>query len=380
MSAILHTLVQEPTPAIHRIRRVSRRKETTRDVVLRAVPTGSARAAHGNDVLRALADTPEFARCYASSRKTLSNTLRALIQRADYESMTTRPGWQYLCDVVGVSRRTIARALKTLQTWGLLGVVASGRSATYATVGPDGERTNEAAVYVLCTPSPLHVVKPTTSDGVEEFGTPPALGGSHLKNLKETHTRAREKDFEGTATPSEHEPGGSAASAHQTPYRPELNWPAHKTTASTKQRLSAASELRRRIFLLRPMSPKDVASVVRDFLITGWTVADLHHALDFQPTGDPWPYSGIPRSDSAPRLRGWMRKRLAAWRTTAGEPFRSRDQRSSVEALERRAQAVRATAKLRQEREERANRVGQDSPAKIVALAQIRALRTGSHE
>lgn len=123
-----------------------------------------------------------------------------------------------------------------------------------------------------------------------------------------------------------------------------------------------------------------MASVVRDFLITGWTVADLQHALDFQPTGDPWPYSGIPRSDSAPRLRGWMRKRLAAWRTTAGEPFRSRDQRSSVEALERRAQAVRTTARLRQEREERANRIGQDSPAKIVTLAQIRSLRIRNSE
>ena len=75
-----------------------------------------------------------------------------------------------------------------------------------------------------------------------------------------------------------------------------------------------------------------------------------------------------------------MRKRLATWRTTAGEPFRSRDQQSSAEALERRVQAVRTTARLRQEREKRANRIGQDSPAKIVALAQNRALRTRNHE
>lgn len=43
-------------------------------------------------------------------------------------------------------------------------------------------------------------------------------------------------------------------------------------------------------------------------------------------------------------------------------------------------QAVRTTARLRQEREERENRIGQDSPAKIVALAQIRALRTRNNE
>lgn len=375
MSASLHTLAHEPTPACRRRRRVSRYRETNRDIVLRSVPATSSRAAHGNDVLRALAETPEFARCYASSRRTLRNTLRALIQRADYESMTTRPGWQYLCDVVGVSRRTIARALKTLQTWGLLGVVASGRSAAYATLGPDGERANEAAVYVLCVPSPLSAVEPTRSDAVDEFGTPPALGGSHLKNLKETHTRAREKNFEGTATPSENRTGGSAAFAHQTPYRPELNWPAHKTTASKKQRLSAASELRHRIFLLRPMSPKDVASSIRDFLICGWTVSDLHHALDFRPDGSPWPYSGVPETDYAPRLRGWMRNRLDAWRTAEGEPLRSRDQRADATALARRAQAVLNAARLRQEREDRAAKLMTDSPAKIVALAQIRALR-----
>lgn len=375
MSAILHSSAQEPTPLKRRMRRVSRHKEANRDVVQRSVPKGAVRAAHGNDVMRALFETPEFSRRYASAQRTLRTVLRTLIQRADFESMTTRPGWQYLSEVAGISRRTVARALKTLQSWGLLGVVASGRSSQYATVGPDGERTNEAAVYVLCTPSPLALVETAGSNGVDEFGTPPALGGSHLKNLKETHTRARGKSFEGTATPTEITLGGSAASAHHTPYRPELNWPAHKTTASKKQRLAAASELRHRLFLLRPMSPKDVASIIRDFLISGWTVADLHHALDYHPDGAPWPYSGIPRSDSAPRLRGWMRKRLAAWRTTTGEPFRSRDQRSTAEALERRAQAARNTDRLRREREERATRTAQDSPAKIVALAQIRALR-----
>lgn len=375
MSAILHSLAQEPTTLTRRTRRVSRHKETHRDVVLRSVPQGAVRAAHGNHVMRALLEHPEYARRYASAQRTLHNVLRTLIQRADYETMTTRPGWDYLAEVASVSRRTIARALKIFQDWGLLGIVASGRSAQYATKGPDGERTNEAAVYVLCTPSPLAIVETASSGDVDEFGTPPALGGSHLKNLKETHTRARETNLEGPATPAEPTLGGSAASAHQTPYRPELNWPTHKTTASKKQRLAAASELRRRIFLLRPMSTKDVASSVRDFLIAGWTVADLHHALDFQPNGSPWPYSGIPTSDYAPRLRGWMRTRLAAWRTHTGEPLRSRDQRSNAQALERRAQAARNTARLLQERAERATRVGQDSPAKIVALAQIRALR-----
>ena len=73
---------------------------------------------------------------------------------------------------------------------------------------------------------------------------PPQVA-SHLKNLKETPIRARETNIEGPATLTKNTSGGCAASAHQSPYRPELNWPARKTTASKKQRLAAASELRR---------------------------------------------------------------------------------------------------------------------------------------
>lgn len=375
MSAILHTLTEEPTSPAPRTRRVSRHKEDDRTIILRSVPEGSVRAAHGNDVLRALAEHPEFAQKYASAQLTLRSILCGLISRTNYETMTSRPGWKYLGEAIGVSRRTVARALKTLEAWGLLGVVASGRSAQWATVGPDGQRSNEAAVYVLCTPSPLALVEEPETPTVDENGTPPAVGGSHLKILKETHTRARGKTLEGTATPSENKTRGSAATDHQMPYRPELNWPAHRTAASKKQRLCAASELRHRIFLLRPMSQKDVASVVRDFLLSGWTVADLHHALDFQPNGSPWPYSGVPETDYAPQLRGWMRSRLNAWRTTTGEPLRSRDQRLSIEARQQRAEAAATAARLRKERAQRITKAQQHSPAKMKALAEIRALK-----
>ncbi|MDN5812350.1 MAG: hypothetical protein L0H40_04830, partial [Micrococcaceae bacterium] len=220
--------------------------------------------------------------------------LKCLVARADYETMTTRPGWEYLAQQADKSRRTIARTIADLGRMGLLGTVAGGRTAAYASLNEDGERTNEAAVYVLCIPAPLEIVETSRSGAVDEYGTPPALGGSHLNNLKETHTRARGKDLIGAATPPEINSGGYAAPTPATPHRPELLWPAHKTTASRKQRLAAASELRRRVFVLRPMSLQDIRAVVRDFLVCGWTVADLHHALDFQPDGSPWPHNGLP--------------------------------------------------------------------------------------
>lgn len=374
MPPSLHTFSDDPIEPETRLRRVSRRRETSRDVVLRAVPTGSVRAAHGRHVQRALLEHPEYTRRYSNARATLMSVLDCLVARANYETMTTRPGWEYLTQRTTLSRRTIARAIGDLRSLGLLGTVASGRSAAYASLNEDGERTNEAAVYVLCIPAPLEIVETSRSGAVDEYGTPPALGGSHLNNLKETHTRARGTDLIGAATPPEINSGGYAAATPATPHRPELLWPAHKTTASKKQRLAAASELRRRVFVLRPMSLQDIRAVVRDFLVCGWTVADLHHALDFQPDGSPWPHNGLPAEAEAGRLRGLLRYRLGAYRTASGEPLRSRDQQLGNEAAEARAAAVRATEAAKQARQGRANRVGQDSPAKVVALASIRAM------
>lgn len=374
MLASLHSLPAQPIDRAPHHRRVSRLRETGRNVVLKAVPHGSVRAAHGTHVQRALLEHPEYARCYAARQHTLRTVLAALIARADYQSMATRPGWDHLCQETGRSRRTIARALATLRSWGLIGIVASGRTAAYASLNEDGERTNEAAVYVLCTPSPLTLIPTPTTSGVDENGTPPALGGSHLKNLKKTHTRAHEKDLVGAATPPEQISGGYATPTPPTPYRPELLWPAHKTTASKKQRLAAASELRRRVFLLRPMSIKDIRATVRDFLLCGWTVADLHHALDHQPNGHPWPHTGVPADANAARLRGWLRYRLNAWRTTTGEPLRSRDQQQTNKAAERRAAAAKAAQEAKRALENRALRIGQDSPAKLRALQSIRTI------
>lgn len=374
MPPSLHAFSDEPIGLVTRLRRVSRHRETSRDVVLRAVPTGSVRAAHGRHVQRALLEHPEYTRRYSNAKTTLRAVLDCLVARADYETMTTRPGWEYLTQQTGMSRSTIARARGDLANMGLLGTVAGGRTAAYASLNEDGERTNEAAVYVLCVPAPFEVLEAPNSRAVDECDTPPAVGGSHLNNLKETHTRARGKDLTGAASPPEIIPGGCAAPTPPTPHRPELLWPAHKTTASKKQRLAAASELRRRVFVLRPMSLQDIRAVLRDFLVCGWTVADLHHALDFQPDGSPWPHNGLPSEAEAGRLRGLLRYRLAAYRTGSGEPLRSRDQRLANEAAENRAAAVKATQEATRARQERANRFGQDSPAKVVALASIRAM------
>ena len=352
-----------------RLRRVNRSRETTAAVVLAAVPEGMVRAAHGRQTMAALFAHEQFALRNRNGRTTIAAVLRALIARADYDSMTTRPGWEDLIEATGTSRTTIARVLRLLASWGLIGRVASGRQARYAAVGPDGQRINEAAVYVLCAPSPLALV--------HKVGTPPALGGSHLKEEKLTHTRAREKSSNTDVAPPRLIPTGAASGAPtaKVPWRPELLWPAHRTTNRRIQRLAASSEIRYRSFPLRCMTAKDVASSCRDFFLAGWTVADILHALDWRPDGTLWPHDGAPDTKEAWRMRGWLRHRLDAWRTEAGDPLRSRAQREAVRvAAIRREQDATRQRLLERQAEHAAQLNVDDSPAKVTALAQIRAM------
>ncbi|MEV8150506.1 hypothetical protein AB0O52_20480 [Arthrobacter sp. NPDC080073] len=334
-----------------------------------AVPKGSVRAAHGRQTMAALLRHEKFAVRNRNGQATIVAVLRALIERADYESMTSRPGWQALIEATGTSRTTVARVLRLLAAWGIIGRVASGRQAKYAAAGPDGERINEAAVYVLCTPSPLALVN--------KVGTPPALGGSHLKERKLTHTRAQGKNSQHDVAPPRLIPAGAASGAPtaQVPWRPELLWPAHRTPKRRDQRVAAASEIRYRSFPLRCMTPKDVASSCRDFFLAGWTVADILHALDWQPDGTLWPHSGAPDTKEAWRMRGWLKHRLNAWRTEGGEPLRSRGQQEATRASARRREQETERQRTLERQAERAARLDAgDSPAKVTAIAQIRAI------
>lgn len=352
-----------------RLRRVNRARETDSAVVLAAVPKGSVRAAHGRQSMAALLHHESFAACNRNGQATIVAVLRTLIERTDYDTMTARPGWQALIEATGTSRTTVARVLRLLVAWGVIGRVAAGRQAKYAAAGPDGERINEAAVYVLCTPSPLTLV--------HKVGTPPALGGSHLKRKELTHTRARETSSQNdVASPRLIVEGGaSAAPAAQVPWRPEIQWPTHRTTNRRIQRLAAAAEIRNRSFPLRSMTTKDVASSCRDFFLAGWTVADVLHALDWMPDGTPWPHSGAPETKDAWRLRGWMRHRLGAWHTEAGEPLRSRDQQAAARHADQLRQSEAERRRVLERQAERAAQLSQgDSPIKVTALAQIRAL------
>ncbi|MFC8041860.1 hypothetical protein ACFUOZ_21105 [Paenarthrobacter sp. NPDC057355] len=135
------------------------------------------------------------------------------------------------------------------------------------------------------------------------------------------------------------------------------------------------------------MTPTDMASSCRDFFLAGWTVADILHALNWRPDGTLWPHSGAPETKDAWRMRGWLRHRLSHWRTEAGEPLRSRDQQEAARAAALRREQEAEHRRILERQAERAAQldVG-DSPAKVTAIAKIRAMfdankrtRSGRH-
>lgn len=371
-----------PVPNGHG-RRVNRDNETDRIVVNQAIPKGSMRAAHGDQVKAKLGAIPEFIKCYRNKQRTLSNVLQALISALNFETMTTRPGWDYIAEQAGIHRATVGRSLKQLQAWGLVGVVASGRRAEHAAADKEGIFMNEAAVYVLCIPSELHGLpvekKPSQCPVVDEFATPPAVGGVSPFVVKETHAHAKETTSQNdAASPQLQNPisgvASSAPTAHQN-QRPESYWPSHRTTRSKNQRVAASAEIRKRLFPLRCLSFRDIASTCREYFQAGYTVADIIYALDTAPDGTRWPHSGAPDTKDPARIRGWMKHRLHAWRTPTGEILRSKDQRDAARtAREILLRKIEHKKLMERRAQHDAQLKAGDSPTKITALAQIRAL------
>ena len=378
------------------IRRVSRAQETSDRAVAWAIPAGSVKASHTAQAWRACLSMDEL-QCKRADRRT--NTMRVLwvlLRYTDFTSMTVRITWDTIAHKARVSRATVGNILYDLRAWGILGIVASGRSAEYAAKAGQ-EAQNEAPVYVLCRPAGLGLRptdRPDTTPTPTTQETPAATAcGNKLEPLRvagflalkeNLPTRAREETTQdGAATRPENIPGrASSAPGHLTAHRPELLWPSTKRSASKIQCLAASSELRRRIFLLRPMTTKDIRSVLKPFLNAGWTVYDLENALAFMPDGTPWAMSvpevtGNDRLTAAVRLRGWLRNRLGTWMRD-GQPVRSPLQRQEATHSRQLAEARAAAQRVKERRE---NTNADRSPTAANIITEIRrSIREARHQ
>jgi hypothetical protein len=349
-----------------RFRRPCRAAETREQVILRAIPLGSVRVMRTEHCLAALHRHPSVALMNRNRQAHLAAVLSVLIARADFATMTTRPTWALISELTGLSTRSVGRHLATLITLGLLGRVARGRSAPYAPAGPDGKKANEAAVYVLCRPDLDTLVAQVVSGPVRKIGTPPREGSLVVKELSPTHARAKRD------TPNR--PCNVAGSwvPHKAPRVDQ--WPIHARTTTKAQRRGAGAQLRIETLSLRALSPRDIASACRVFLVNGWTVHDLLWALDHSPERVHRMDSPMP-GDQTAQVRGWLRWRLARWLDSEGLPLPSRSQRLAAErASAERGNSIRPASGASSAAAVPALECEGPSLQKIAALEAMRAL------
>ncbi len=287
--------------------------------VLAAVPTGSAIACTQGAFLRAFDEHPDVVLLRAHGRENLRAVAWVVASMASWADLTARPTWPVVQERTGLSRRSVARWLRWLQDRGLLGVVESGTTPRFAPMALSKDDPNRAAVYVLCVPEAVSA--PVDLVSVEESGTPTLL------------VLEQEKDpYAGTRASRSGPLRGREELIEEKNRRPA--WPRTVAARSRADRLALVERLQAEAFALRPASTRELRHVLRPWLLAGWTVAQLLHALDHEPDGTARTWT------TAVRLPvGWLRSRLAAWldeehgrpRSAPGEQARAEQQAQRIE-------------------------------------------------
>jgi hypothetical protein len=395
---------------VRRPRRVQRRRRR-RDgplQVARAIPTGHARARSQQGWLADVQEHPALQLRRADAQEHILAVAAVLAAHASWETFLTRPTWAVLQARTGLSRRAVARHLAWLRRVGLLAIVAGGTTPEFspgilrpARGTPEADQeANEASVYVLMAPHGLRLVAVTNPDdrGYEYLDDSPDIDQDHDQAGHEpaarediTQPRARKPvDTSGTPTPSglsfnprtrarTSPSGASLRSALKTspPMRRSDDattadpppWPAGSTPASKQERLAAAAQARRQLWVLRGISTAHVAALFGEWWLAGWTLADVLHALAARPDGTTWQHA-----DGVRHIPGWTRHRLAAWRADPTDPM-SPPGRSPAARAAARATQQRAAARARAERRATAEAARPTGPDTAAVRAGIDALR-----
>ena len=381
-----------PNSAVRKWRRPSTEMERSRLLVAASVPEGCVLAPRVSVWLETVREVAEAHGLREAQVSMVVRVARGLCDWVDGVSRTTRVVNDRVAELVGCCVRTVQRWLRRLEQWGLLGLVAGGRSARWAplarTQDSDGrvvlERRNEAAVRSLVVPEELveaaqaqAATSPSVRGPVDnEEPTGPGCGSRcHpyplLGNL-DPRTRARgglggeglvplrgAEAFLGAAA----RPGGRGRGDRRRAW-----WSTRRTRSTEEAVLGVARELQERLRVLRGCSDRYVMRVIKPFEEAGWSVGDLVVAIDRRPDGSAWPHSGD-RGVREPAR--WLIHRLSAWLDDRGAPQLSwRQERQAAHErvmAERRAAHEQAVAERARIAAERASWGGGPGPGQLAA-------------
>lgn len=331
----------------------ARARITPRRAILRALPPQATPAASQDAWLREIEEHPAAALLRADARAHLLEVAGVLAWTADWADLTTRPTWERLCDRTGLSRRTVARWLAWLREHRLLGVVETGSTPQLRPMALAHLEGNRAALYVL------------SSASGDETGTPSDLTEG------ESPTRTREAPSNHTNSPLRGPDRRKAAAT-------EASWGWCTPTTHRRSRLGCSQRLQERVPALRRLSDRHLRSLLRPWLLAGWSAADVLYALDHAPDGTSHTWTTQVRSPS-----GWLTHRLGLWTDEAGAPVAplSAATRARTEATRKRQdqerERVRAVRAVRAVELDLGDRLSAAAGASWAHLVEAIALRAG---
>ena len=349
-----------PNSSVRKWRRPSVAMERSRLLVAASVPEGCVLAPRVSVWLEAVREVAEARGLRDAQVVTVVRVARGLCDWVDGASRTTRVVNERVAELAGCCVRTVQRWLRRLEQWGLLGLVAGGRSARWAPLArsqdAEGrvvlERRNEAAVRSLVVPEGLVAAAPALASSssagrgpVDNEGPAGPGCGSRCHpypslGILDPRTRARgglggkglvplrgAEAILGAAA----RPGGRVRGDRRRAW-----WSPRRTRSTEEAVLGLARELQERLRVLRGCSDRYVMRVIRPFFGAGWSVGDLVAAVDRRPDGSVWPHSGD-RGVREPAR--WLIHRLSAWLDGGGVPLAS--WRQERQAAHERAMAER---------------------------------------
>lgn len=297
--------------------------------IRRALPPGAGRARSQHTWLLEVEDHAAVAALRADARDNLLALARVIAHAADWSDLTSRPTWDRLTDLTGLSRRTVARWLAWLRSQRLLGVVESGSTPQLRPMALAHLEGNRAALYVLASTSPT-----TAAAAAHQVitGTPPDLTEGENPPRARARADVREK------CTNNHNSSPLRGPDHREAAPLEASWGWCQPTTHRRSRLMCSQRLQERVPVLRRLSDRHLRSVLRPWLSAGWTAADVLRAIDYAPDGRAHTWTTDVRSPS-----GWLLRRMQLWTDPSGSPLPA----LSAQQAERAAERAKAQAEAR---------------------------------
>ena len=262
---------------------------------------------------------------HPAGARNLTHVAEIIAHYADRATLRSRPTIAVLIQATGLSRRCIQYWLRWLEDSrrGLLEVSEPGttpqfRPAAWASSEDAGK--NLAREWQLLPPPGSRSCTPSLT---------PTASFPHPGTREEPATAGQGQDSE------ERRCAAYSPLLAPPPWQAQAReWPPGTTPQRRGERLAAAQTLRARHMVLRRLSARRLRAILRrghtaprTAVSAPYTAADILHALDYRPGGEPHTHADRVRDPAA-----WVNHRLSYWLSPGGRPVLPHSARLAADA------------------------------------------------